>query len=309
MDRISTQAAQQASLLNILNAQSRQTSAQVQVATGKVASDLKGYGAHADTLTAVRSLDARMTTHIDNAKALSSTLTVQDGALTQAADAAQGARQAIAEAIATGSTEGLMAALQGKLAQAVDAMNTEYQGRYLFAGGQSSTRPVTAVNLSDLPVPLSTAAFFANDQLPASSRLDDNTVVTTGFLASDLGVPLFDALKAVQVLHAGGSGPLSGSLTPAQTTALQGVLTSLDTAWDGLNQAVAQNGVMQNRVSTTQKALTDRQTALTAVLGDMTEVDMADAVSRLQLAQTALQASTQAFSVLHGSTLLDLLSR
>jgi flagellar hook-associated protein 3 FlgL len=62
-------------------------------------------------------------------------------------------------------------------------------------------------------------------------------------------------------------------------------------------------------VETTQKALTDRQTALTAVLGNMTEVDMADAVSRLQLAQTALQASTQAFSVLHGSTLLDLLSR
>ena len=188
-------------------------------------------------------------------------------------------------------------------------MNTEHQGRYLFAGGQSSTRPVTAVNLSDLPVPPATSAFFANDQLPASSRLDDNTVVTTGFLASDLGVPLFDALKAVQALHAGGAGPLSGSLTPAQTTALQGVLTSLDTAWDGLNQAVAQNGVMQNRVSTTQKALTDRQTALTAVLGDMTEVDMADAVSRLQLAQTALQASTQALSVLHGSTLLDLLSR
>lgn len=309
MDRISTQAAQAASLLNILNAQSRQTSAQVQVATGKVASDLKGYGAQADTLTAVRSLDARMTTHIDNAKALASTLTVQDGALSQAADAAQGARQAIAEAIATGSTEGLMASLQGKLAQSVDALNTEYQGRYLFAGGQTSTRPVTAANMADLTTPPSTLAFFANDQLPASSRLDDNTVVTTGFLASDLGKPLFDALKAVQTLHAGGSGPLNGPLTTAQTTALQGILTSLDTAWDGLNDAVAQNGVMQNRVATTQKALTDRQTALTAVLGDMTEVDMADAVSRLQLAQTALQASTQAFSVLHGSTLLDLLSR
>ena len=250
-----------------------------------------------------------MTTHLDNAKALASTLTVQDGALTQAADAAQGARQAIAEAIATGSTEGLMASLQGKLAQAIDAMNTDYQGRYLFAGGQTSTKPVTAANMADLTVPPSTSAFFTNDQLPASSRLDDNTVVNTGFLASDLGKPLFDTLKTVQALHAGGAGPLSGSLTPAQTTALQGVLTSLDTAWDGLNQAVAQNGVMQNRVSTTQKALTDRQTALGAVLGDMTGVDMADAISRVQLAQLALQASTQAFSMLHGSSLLDLLSR
>ena len=309
MDRISSNAAQQSALLNILNAEARQNTAQTQVSTGKVANDLKGYAVQADTLTAVRSLNARLTSHIDSAKALSSTLTVQDGALSQIASSAQAARQAVAEAIATGSSEGLMASLQGQMSQAVDALNTQYQGRYLFSGGQTGTKPVTATDMTQLPVPASTASFFANDQLPTTSRLDDNTTATTGFLASNLGQPLFDALKAIQQVDSGPTGPLSGSLTPAQTTALQAALTNFDTAWDGLNQSVAQNGVMQNRVSTTQTSLTDRQTALTGVLGDMTDVDMAAAVSRLQLAQTAVQASSQAFSMLQSSSLLNLLSR
>ena len=308
MDRISTNATKQSALLNILSAETRQANAQAQVSTGKVATDLKGYASQADSLTAMNSLNARLTTHLDNDNALSSTLQVQDSALTQAATAAQGARQAVAQALATGSAEGLMAALQGQMSQAVDAMNTQYQGQYMFSGGQTNTKPVTTSDMTQLTVPASTSAFFANDQLPTSSRLDDNTVATTGFLASSLGQPLFDALKAVQALNSGPTGPLTGSLTPAQTASLQSTLSGFDTAWNGLNEAVAQNGVIQNRVSTTQTSLTDRQTALTSVLGNMTGVDMAAAVSQLQLSQTALQASSEAFSVLKGSSLLTMLS-
>jgi flagellar hook-associated protein 3 FlgL len=45
------------------------------------------------------------------------------------------------------------------------------------------------------------------------------------------------------------------------------------------------------------------------VLGGITDVDMAAAVSRLQLAQTAMQASAQVFATLQGSSLLSVLSR
>jgi flagellar hook-associated protein 3 FlgL len=307
MQRISTSNTYQSALLNILSAQNRQGDAQMQVSTGKVADDLRGYGVNADALTATRTLKARVDGYIDSAKILGSTLTVQDQALGQLADAAQGARQAIAEALATGSATGLMATLQGFLGQAVDALNTEYQGRHLFAGGQTDTEPVTPLTLADLTAAPSIASLFNNDQLAIVNRLDDKLTVKTGFLASDLGAPLFQALKDIETLHQGGSGPLSGTLTTAQQTALQGFVTQLDSAWGGLNEAVAQNGGVQNRVETIQTALEDRQTALAGVLGGITDVDMAAAVSRLQLAQTALQASAQVFSTLSGSSLLNVL--
>src|SRR5688500_14468668 len=131
MDRISTATTYRSALLNILSAQNRQGVAEGQVSTGKVADDLKGYGVHADSLTATRSLTARIDGYVENAKMLASTLDVQDHALEQLASSALSARGAVAEALATGSATGLMSALEGYLGQAIDALNTEYQGRHL----------------------------------------------------------------------------------------------------------------------------------------------------------------------------------
>ena len=309
MDKISTATTYNSALLNILSAQNRQQAAETQVSTGKVADDLKGYGVRADALTAARSLKARIDGYVDSAKSLGSTLDVQDHALEQLAGAALSARGAIAEALATGSAIGLMASLEGHLGQAVDALNTEYQGRHLFAGGQSDTEPVGPLSLASLTAAPTIAGLFSNDDLAMTRRLDDKATMKVGFLADDLGEPLFTALEAVQALHEGPLGPLTGSLTPAQTNALQAMIGAFDSAWNGLNEAVAENGGMQNRVEAARISLTDRQTALTAVLGDITDVDMAAAVSRLQLAQTALQASAQVFATLTGSSLLNVLSR
>jgi flagellar hook-associated protein 3 FlgL len=206
-----------------------------------------------------------------------------------------------------GNSAGLMNTLKGALGQAVDALNSEYQGRRLFAGGQSDVEPVAPLTLTDLTAAPSIASLFGNDQLAISARLDDKLTVQTNFLASDLGGPLFQAIQAVAALDQGGSGPLTGTLTPAQNTALLGMLSAFDTASNGLNEAVAQNGGVQNRVDAIKNALVDRQTALQGVLAGITDVDMAEAVSRLQLAQTAVQASAQVFATLSGSSLLNVL--
>ena len=307
MERVSTSSAYQSALLNILSAENRQNDAQNQVSTGKVATDLKGFDVQADTLTATRSLQARINSYVDNAKNLSSTLDVQDQALGQLATSAQSARGAIAEAVATGSADGLMTSLQGFLSQAADSLNTNYQGRYMFAGGQTGTAPVGSLTLADLTAAPTLSSLFGNDQQTTTSRLDDKQTVSTGFLASNLGQPLFQALQAVEALNQGGSGPLSGQLTQAQQTALTNLLPQFDAAYDGLNTAVAQNGSAQNRVTAAQTALTDRQTALSGVLTGITDVDMGAAVSKLQLSQTALQASAQVFATLKASSLLNLL--
>jgi flagellar hook-associated protein 3 FlgL len=309
MNRISTAATYNSALLNILSAQNRQTEAQNQVSTGKIATDLKGYGTKADALTGARSLKARIDSHLENAKTLSSTLTIQDQALNQLSKATQGARNAIAEAVANGNAAGLIETLKGKLGEAADALNTQFQGRYLFAGAETGTRPFTANDLTDLTAAPTIASLFGNDAIKQVDRLDDNLTVETGFLASDLATPIMTALKAVETFNAGGSGPLVGQMNQTQSDALTAMLASFDAAFDTVNNAVARNGELQNRVDSITGALTDRQTALKGMISDMSDVDMAEAVSRLQLAQVALQASSQVFATLNNSSLLDVLSR
>ena len=308
MDRIGTATSYQSSLLNILSAQARLDTAQNQVSTGKLASDLKGYAAQADTLVATRSVAARNDAYVANNTALADRLGVQDQALTSVHDASTGARAAIAQALANGDASALTATLQAKFQQAASALNTQYQGVYLFGGGNNDTAPVVASQLSDLTGAGGVAGVFKNGASTAIARLDDGTTVSTGQTASDVGTPLFTALQGVQAFTTGANGPLSGKLTPAQTTFLQGVLASFDAASDGLNTRVAQNGALQTQVSAALTTAKDRQTALTNTLGALTDADAAAAATRLNLAQTALQASAQVFSTLKNTSLLSVLT-
>jgi flagellar hook-associated protein 3 FlgL len=310
MDRISTSTSYQSALLNILSAQDRQNTAQQQYSTGKLASDLKGYSANADQITAANSLQSRVNGYVDANTALSDRLNVQDQTLSQVATITQNARQAVAEALATGDATALKTSLQSQLSQAVAALNTQYNGKYLFAGGTTGQAPVSAVSLSNLTAPGGVAASFQNGAAPQQDRLDDQTRITTGFTASGVATGLFNALQQVasyiQTSETSSGQPLT-KLSAADTTALQGFLTSFDNAYAGVNDQVAQNGLLQNQVDSSQTALKSRQTALTTTLGDLTNIDQAQAATNLQLAQTAIQASAQVFSSLQSVSLLNYL--
>jgi len=307
MDRISSTSNYQSVLLSIMSAQNAQSTAEQQVTTGKLADDLSGYASQADALTASRSLQARLTTYQANGSALTDKLTAQDQALSSVATATQSASNAVTEALANGDATAMMTTLQSQLNTATSALNTQYNGSYLFAGANSSTAPVTASSLSDLTASGGVAGVFTNDQTKTVSRLDDNTTTTTGVLASDVGTPLFTALQSIQAYSAGPNGPLTGTLTTAQTTFLQGVVTTLNSAYTSANNAVAANGVVQQQVAASQTSLKAQQTTLTSTLGDLTDADAATAATNLQLAQTALQASAQVFATLNNASLLSVL--
>ena len=292
---------------DILTAQKQETQASNQLASGKIADDLSGYGATAGSLTAANSVSSRLTSYIANASTLSSKLDVQDQALSQVATAAQSSRSAVAEALANNSGDDLIATLQSQLTTATSALNTQYDGQYLFSGGQANTPPVAATSLSDLTAASPPSSIFKNGQTAQVSRIDDSTVIKTGVLASDAGTPLTTALAAVQAYNAGPNGPLSGTLTAAQSTFLTGVLSQFDSAVSAANTTVANNGVVQAEVSDASTRLGDQQTALQGVVSNLTTPDEAQVATQLTLAQTVLQASTQVFTSLQSDSLLQVL--
>jgi flagellar hook-associated protein 3 FlgL len=307
MDRVTTFNAYSSILANLMRAEARQTDAQNQVSTGKRASDAKGFGADSEALTAARTLKTKVEGFVEGAKALENRLDSQALALEQLGDAAQGARQAVANAIANGRADGLMSALESLFGQAVQGMNTEYSGSYLFAGGRSDTPPVSARSLSDLAAAPSTADVFENDDLAATHRLDEATTLRTGFLADDVAGQFFDVMRQIKAFADGPGGPLDSQLTEAQASFLNGMLAPLDEASTSVTETTAENGLLQNRAEATRKVQQDRQDMLEGLLGDLGDVDMAEAASRLVQAQTAVQASAQVFASLRDTSLLYLL--
>ena len=308
MNRVSSNGNYSAVLANIQAAQQRQMEAGARVSTQKQGTDLKGYARNAEMLTAMKSIDARIGGYLDQSKLITDKLTTQDFALNQVTASADGTRQTIAQALASGRADTLMQDLQGFFRNAVDGMNARYGGKYVFAGGQIDTLPVSATALADLTDPSKVIAdFFHNDEFITEAKVDDSTTVSTGLLANNLGTDLLAAYKDLQAFQEGPDGPFQGNLTDAQRTYLEGVVSTWDKVHKNLVNDTARNGMVQTRVESVKVDLQSRKTSLAGMMGDITDADPAEAATALQQAGVAVQAAAQVFLSLQNSSLLNVL--
>jgi flagellar hook-associated protein 3 FlgL len=308
MDRIATNTAYNSVLNNLMTAEIAQNTAGNQISSNEKASDLEGYGTGAESLMAMQATNSQVTGYLNNSQLVAAKLSMQDTGLNQVASSATSAMSSITNAIATGNGSTVMSELQTSFGDAVQGLNTQFNGEYVFAGGQVNTQPVSATSLSNLTSAPSIASLFHNDNRQISTQVDQNTTVSTGFLADQVGTPLFTALQSIQAYDQGPNGPFGATLTPAQQTFLTQTLATLNTVSTNLNQVVAQNGLAQSEVTNTQSALTSQQTMVQGLIGTATQPDLAQAVTNLQQAQAAIQAAGQVFAALKSSSLLNTLS-
>lgn len=306
MTRVSTGSNYGVMTSNLMRAQMRQNAVGSQVSSQKVATDLKGYAKNAEVLTGMRSAQAKINGLLDQTKLISNRLEIQNIGIGQVSDAAASAKQAIANAMAAGSGKTLMQELEAAFGNAVQGLNSKSEGRYVFAGAQIDTPPTSATKMADLTAAATTADLFHNDTYIQTSRVDERTSVDIGMLADDLGTDVFDAFKEMQA-YVDANGPFTGNLTEVQTTFLTGVMKKFELVRTDVVNEQGKNGLNQKRFETAQTDLKNQADTLTIMVGGITDVDMADAVTRLQAAQLAVQASAQVFSTLQASSLLNVL--
>ena len=305
MTRVSTAYAFQNGAADFMRAQSKQLEAQRQIADGKRATDVKGFGRQSETLIAAKTVQARASSFVEMHKLLSGRLEAQGLAMERVSASADDSRQLILSAVSSGRGDGLMQTLDSLFGQAVDALNWKHEGRYLFAGSQVDVAPVDIDNLVSLNAAPATADAFENDHIRPVSRLNETTTAPTGFLANEIGTELFEVLKSIQDYHE--TTPFNGVLTEAQETFLKAKVGELETAHDNLLGQVARNGLLGQRVDAERTAQTRRVTNLDIFIADTAEVDLAEAYSRLQQAELATQASASALKALKESSLLNFL--
>lgn len=307
MSRVSTFGNYQSALLNLFSAQGRQQDASNRLSTQKVATDLTGFGRTSETLTALKGSQSRLTGFIDTADVVSSRLVTQDLALTQINDALGAATSAITSVVGLDSVGTLMQELEGAFQSVMGGLNFKHQGNYLFGGANNAVAPVALDDLAALADEPVVADIFNNDGLIPKSRLAEGTTIETGFLASDVGQEIVSIFRDIQLYHEGPNGPFTGQATAAQKTFLTDQLGRLKTASGGVVDNLARNGSLQKQVETVGASQLAQRSALEALVADKTDANVAQAITDLELANVAVEASARVVSQLSEVTLLNYL--
>lgn len=303
MTRISTYAANQSALMDLMKAQKQMLDAQQQLTTGKLATDLKGVGHQAETLSAARAAQERARSYEEAALRTEGRLEAQNLALEQMTEAVSDLRVAVT------SREGdyIMQQAREAFYEITNSLNTQHAGVYLFGGTRTDAVPVNVTDLADL-VPMASANdAFDNNQRKAQVQLDQNYSMEVGMLADDVGGEIMASFKRIADFNASVDGPFASPVTAAQEAFLNSEIQNVITALDNLHAKVGQNGSKQAHVESLKNGHSDRQDFLTKMISDIEDVDMAEAATRFQQAQTAVDVSALTFSSLNQVSLLPYL--
>jgi flagellar hook-associated protein 3 FlgL len=302
--RISTAAASQSALMDLMKAQREAFDAREQLSTGKKASDLKGYANSAETIMTARATQVRAEGFIDANERLASRLEVQDLAYRELSDAASELREALT------TTEGtaLMNNVQAAFDKVVSALSTKFAGSFVFSGVRTDSPPLNATTLAELQAALpDVSAVFENADRRQTAQIDSETALEVNRTASDVAGELMAVFERIADFDQGANGPFDGPMSSAQQTFIQTEITNVIGAFDTINAAMAENGSKQARVDASIRGHQERSDYLTQMIADLEDADMAEAATRLTQAQTAVEVSARTFASLSQVSLLPFL--
>lgn len=307
MDRVSTSLQNQSMLTELLRTQRNMLDAQREVSTGKRIHEFADSPSELAGLLAARGADARSADFAEAAKAAQGRLNLQDTHIDEFAGIVASLRQASLDAVANDSATTVMAEAEGAFSRMVSILNTQVDGKYIYGGTRQDVPPVTATTLDQLLALPDVAGAFQNNTIRQTAQIGENETIAFGALASDLGTPAFQALRDLAQFSAGPDGNFSDDLTTQQADFLTGLSQTFEAVASNVNQQLATNGLAYNQAKTAVKEQGDMRATLAEMISDIEDVDMAEALSKLTNAQTAMQASAQTFSMVQRMSLMDFL--
>ncbi|WP_372006145.1 flagellin [Tistrella mobilis] len=299
MIRVTNYAQMNRSLSNMMEVQARTYDTNTQISSGKVAQNYAGIAGDSEKTLNLRSEATRIDNYLSNAKDVDRRLTLIDQSLSAIGDAASSLRTLLMQATTSGLSDAvpLQQEAQGLLDTVTGALNVSEDGRYLFGGSRTDTKPVT------VPVPDPAvwgdpdASYYAGDDVALSARLDDQITMDYGVNADREGFQqLIGALKAA--IEAGEIG----STAMAETA-----LTMVNDAIATLADYRAEVGTNQARLDSIISGHEDRKVTQEEAISAIENTDIPSATIRMSNDQTILDASYMMVSQINRMSLADYL--
>jgi len=299
-------------LQNTLRNQERLALTQEQITTGKKASDFQQLSPDVqkalDTRQALSGVEGFRST-IQTVQRQVDTMDLHLGA---SLDAARDLKQSVLDALGQQNGDGLNARLEETFDRVVGALNARVDGNFIFAGARTDQQPVTVSSVGELQALADAGEAFQNDDQRRRAVIAEGEELEFGQLADDVGQEILASIKRIADFNdnANGNnpdGPLEGKLTDNQIDFLEAEFAKLETAIESTQNIQSENGITANRLSDTDERHSATENFLKEQIGEIEDVNLAEAVTRLNQQQTTLEASFRAIGTLSNLSLLDFL--
>lgn len=290
ISRVSSYSHSQSLISGLLRNQSDMYETQQQVNTGKKSQSYQGYAQDTSTLISARNSKSRTDTFVRTAQAVSGEMQTADINLDSMIESARAIKDSLLTAIAEKDATGLRQSLDQNFQLIGSSLNSQSAGSYNFAGTKTDTKPFTPTTLDELVASEAAGTTFANNDVKASAKVADTVMMEYGILADEVAGDVMAIISDIHAYDTGG-GNLEGALDQTQIDYLQSKLDVLDSAIEQMQNVQVQNGLNQKKLDEISNQMSERSTYLETFIGDIEDVDMAEAISRLNADQTALEAS------------------
>lgn len=242
----------------------------------------------------LKSLSAASDQYSRNITNATSLLTMSDSAMSNMGNVLVRTKElALSMANDTSNSDSRTAALN-ELTQLKDQLitlgNTQFNGKYIFAGFKNDTPPFDA------------AGNFSGSNNPITMEVSQNSKVQVNYAGDALLSGAGGGTNVMQIFD-----NLKTALTAANTAGVRAELSNLDKAMSQVLAARSVVGSSANRLTSVSSVNDDQKLTTTKVLSGLQDVDYLQVVSDLTKQQTAYQTAIAASAKISQISLLDYL--
>jgi len=300
--RISTAYIQQQSVDAMLAKQKQLADTQQQVATGtRLLSPSDDPVASVKILGLEREMSVNEQ-YIENATAAENKLSIAEGSLTSAVDILQRIRELAIQGLNDSNDANARAGIAAEMQELNEALvalanSKDSNGEYLFSGYQSFTESFDPTSFA-----------YAGDSGQRNIRIGSNYTVESSEAGDQIFV-ITNADTTTQSIFATVQSFVDALNTNTVGTAPDDgeFLTNTSTAINSITAARTRIGSRLNAIDQQRTINDDSIASLQTSLSDLRDLDYAEAVSRLSLQSTGLDAAQQAYVRVQGLSLFNYL--
>ena len=188
----------------------------------------------------------------------------------------------------------------------VSLANSQYDGKYLFAGTNVTTQPFTlnddgSITYSGITAD-NTAGYERYLEVSDGEYIDLNTAGDTIFGTYDANDPDNPDVSSglFKVL-----GDLRAAFESGDQEKIREQLTPLQNSIEHISEIQSVHSSTVTKLNMTSEILDDTELTLTSRKAEISEIDLPSAISELMQQNYALQASMQAYTIISNQSLLD----
>jgi len=298
MTRVANFAQHQRNLVHILDAQKRLNDGQLQISSGKKAQHYSGVARDVRRIVNVEAGHVRTTQFVSNNKLVGQRLQTMEGNVSQIFELVTQYKTLIINALNADNSSDLAMPIQTQslMDEVTALLNIEQDGRYLFSGTRTDTRPVDQTGLpAGYVIPTVNGAasgYFAGDLTNLTVQADENFTVTYGITAGAVGFE-----QAIRAMHMVVIGP------PNDRATLDEALRVIGQAIDGVSNIRTQIGASRAALENVNSRLDDFLLFTEQTISDLENTDITEVITNMNSNQVAVEASFAVISRLADLTL------